>query len=88
MSKEHSGNRVIDCLGVTDERKTEEHKCNTTNPLKPFKCRSGQCLDLYELCDKSTDCHENDDELICPWLFNFTCKGRTEFLCKNGSCIS
>ena len=88
MSKEHAGNRVIDCLDVTDERKTEEHKCNTTNSLKPFNCRSGQCLGLYELCGKSTDCHENNAELIYPWLFNFTCKDRTEFPCKNGTCIS
>jgi hypothetical protein len=86
LSIEHAGNQLIDCLGASDERKMIEQSTCPESWMNTFKCRSGQCVSIFFLCNKKNNCRDNDDDIICPWVFNSTCTNM-EFPCKNGACI-
>ncbi len=88
LAKERIGDNIIDCLGASDERIAIKNSC-FGHSTERFKCLHRGCASPFELCDGFHNCNSNDDdELVCPWLFNSTCNIYYEFSCKNGRCIS
>ena len=83
---ERAGDGFIDCLWATDERETIPQEIDNEVYRESFKCRSEGMISIYRLCNKVRNCRHNDDEIICPWLFNSSCND--EFSCKNGTCIN
>ena len=46
--------------------------CVASSPSSPkFRCRSGECIDMSQLCNFRYDCSDSSDEATCPWRCNF-----------------
>ncbi|CAF1251122.1 unnamed protein product [Didymodactylos carnosus] len=67
-----AGNSVVDCIGGTDERLT--NNCTQLYPVelnKRFYCmNSSVCITPKQVCDGEFDCPFSDDELVCPGLWS------------------
>ena len=37
-----------------------------------FKCNDGKCITLNQICDKTSDCGDAEDESVCPATGNGT----------------
>ncbi|CAF1580370.1 unnamed protein product [Adineta ricciae] len=77
-----SGDGIIDCIGGTDERLT--NICVEKYPFnrkRRFNCmNSSVCINLDQVCDTIIDCPFEDDERVCPWLFQ---SNSSKFHCEN-----
>ncbi|CAF1047692.1 unnamed protein product [Didymodactylos carnosus] len=88
LPKERAGDKIIDCLGATDERgniynfptKSSQFFCSAYNGDDP------KSIKIQQTCNKKVDCHYYDDEVICPWIYDAEYKG-SDFICKNGTFI-
>ena len=77
-----AGDGIIDCIGGTDERLTSI--CPEKYPIdwkRRFYCmNSSICIRTDQVCDTIKNCPYEDDERICPWLFN---SNSSKFYCNN-----
>ncbi|CAF1660767.1 unnamed protein product, partial [Adineta ricciae] len=78
LSKDRAGDGIIDCLGGTDEV-----AMYPGDRFPDFLCSNSLSILPLLLCDKVNDCSEGDDELICPWISNYTNTRLRYFVCKN-----
>lgn len=78
------------CDGVYDcQDEFDEFNCDNKSALakcdeNKFQCSSDPklCLDLFKICDKTSDCPKGEDERNCPRCQSY------EFTCSNGHCIN
>ncbi|CAF1190284.1 unnamed protein product [Adineta ricciae] len=83
-----AGDGTADCLFASDERwylaSQVEDELNSGS-LLPCHKPVGEIVSFRDICNGLDNCNLRDDELLCPWRQNSSCKG---FLCKNGTCLS
>ena len=101
ISLAKAGDGHFDCLFGSDEaatllgRKFQVRLNADTGDSEPLVSYDVRCWNNFNrsvsainICDGRRDCPLSDDELFCPWLPLSTCNARTDFACKNGTCLS
>ena len=96
-----AGDGHFDCLFGSDEAATlltrglevrRNPNTDQTELLVDYRVRCwaafNRTMSAMYTCNGVKDCPLGDDELFCSWSLNSTCNLRTEFACKNGTCIS
>ncbi|CAF1447441.1 unnamed protein product, partial [Didymodactylos carnosus] len=80
------GDGRIDCLGAIDER---TNYCSHITNFFSFKCLdSDECIITRLICDGHKSCPLADDEQVCSWQYPSRDCQRSEFVCKNKTCIN
>jgi Low-density lipoprotein receptor domain class A len=65
--------------------KDSNRKVCTKRLICDFKCKSGECIEAFKVCDLKSDCKDGSDEL--PEACKTKSCSIDEFKCDNGECV-